>query len=386
MGSLDLPGKNSQDLHLVIATPAEEDLQQVANSDEWKGALSLDAYLRREKHLSNQNLTKDGGITCWLLVHQPDPNGPRQVLCGCETIKKRGLAAKDGKVEEVISHGVCSVFCPKEFRGRGYAGRMIADLGLKLQNWQSDNNRSTLFSLLWSDIGKDFYAARAWHPFPSAHVILGAAQHSLPEGVRLLSSSDLPELCKSDEDILRRRLASSKSSKTAVAIVPDVQHMQWHHAREDFVSNELFGKTPSVKGAIIGEEPGSRIWAYWTRVWASPEEDAPNTLHILRLVIEDDSVPSKAASVEEAAAVRDAKVTHAIATILRVAQSEAAKWDMKEVSIWNPAAATLAAAMQINPSAAVEHREKESITSLRWYGNGTWQDVELIGNEKYAWC
>ena len=152
-----LPDRDSPELHLVVATPEENVKQQHANSDEWRGALSLPAYLRREEHLVDQDLTRDGGLTAWVLVYQPagSDEKDRQVLCGCETIKKRALVhvASADTVEAVTAHGVCSVFCPPQYRGKGYAGRMIADLGERLKTWQS-NGQNNLFSVLYSDIGK----------------------------------------------------------------------------------------------------------------------------------------------------------------------------------------------------------------------------------------
>lgn len=153
--SSSLPSGNSPDLHLVVATPEEILAQQQANSDEWRGVLSLPAYLRREEILAEQDLTKDGGITAWALVYQPPGSGEqdRQVVCGCETIRKRAIVASNNTVEFVTVHGVCSVFCPPQFRGKGYAGRMMVDLGERLKTWQS-KGQPNLFSVLWSDIGK----------------------------------------------------------------------------------------------------------------------------------------------------------------------------------------------------------------------------------------
>jgi len=153
--SSSLPSGNSPDLHLVVASPEEILAQQHANSDEWRGVLSLPAYLRREETLAEQDLTKDGGITVWALVYQPPGSNEqdRQVVCGCETIRKRAIVASNDTVEFVTAHGVCSVFCPPQYRGKGYAGRMIVDLGEKLKTWQS-KGQLNLFSVLWSDIGK----------------------------------------------------------------------------------------------------------------------------------------------------------------------------------------------------------------------------------------
>lgn len=150
-----LPNRDSPELHLVLATAEEQLAQLHANSEEWRGVLSLPAYFRREEHLCQQALTENGGLTSWVLVHQPSGTSEknRKVLCSCESIKKKSLVATDGKVEDVWAHGVASVFCPPEYRGKGYAGRMMAELGEKLKNWQSQD-RPNLFSILYSDIGK----------------------------------------------------------------------------------------------------------------------------------------------------------------------------------------------------------------------------------------
>lgn len=149
-----LPKADSPDLHLVLATPAEILQQLHHNSEEWRGALTLDAYLRREEVLGSQELTKNGGLTSWMLV-QGEGEG-RRVLCGCESIRKKALVAGPGArdgVEEVACHGVASVFCPHEYRGRGYAGRMMQELGPRLKEWDARGKR-VLMSVLFSDIGK----------------------------------------------------------------------------------------------------------------------------------------------------------------------------------------------------------------------------------------
>lgn len=206
-----------------------------------------------------------------------------------------------------------------------------------------------------------------------------------------MKSEELAELCTADAASLRRTLShSKKTDKSLVAIVPDMQTLKWHHAREDFVANELYGKVPEAKGAMVSTMSGHRVWCYWTRVWTNPQEDAPNTLHILRLVIEDDEAADfQPASEQEATNIEPSEVMRAVAALLAAAQVEASKWDMKEVEIWNPASTTLAAARLVDPNCVVTHREKESITSLQWYGEHADQPVEYVQwvcNEKYAWC
>jgi hypothetical protein len=147
----DLPDGNCATLALIHPTDEEKLAQFKVNGSEWRGALSLEAYLRREEVLANQNLTKDGGITYWALVDTAAEK--RLVLCGCESYRKKALVARGGKVEETITHGIGSVFCPPEMRGRRYAQRMMEEVGKALRTWQTGNSES-LFSVLYSDIGK----------------------------------------------------------------------------------------------------------------------------------------------------------------------------------------------------------------------------------------
>jgi len=149
--SAQLPDGKSSDIELTQPTHEEAVQQTRLNSTEWKGALCLSAYLGREEHLGKQKLIRDGGLTSWALVTKG--GNPRAVLSSCETIRKKALVVQDGQIKEVICHGVASVFCPPEYRGKGYAGRMIRDLGEKLQNWQTEG-QDCLFSVLYSDIGK----------------------------------------------------------------------------------------------------------------------------------------------------------------------------------------------------------------------------------------
>lgn len=63
-----------------------------------------------------------------------------------------------GDVEEVISHGIASVFYDPRGRGRGYVQRMIEELAARLDTWQQPDGKTTGFTVLYSDIGKKFYS------------------------------------------------------------------------------------------------------------------------------------------------------------------------------------------------------------------------------------
>lgn len=410
-----LPPKDSSSLALVHPTASEQHTQILNNSKIWRGALALDPYVRREQHLANVKLTMEGGITFWILVDTAEnvPEGSdRTVLAGCETLRKRALVAHHGQVENVICHGVASVFSAEEFRGRGYGARMMEELGKRLETWQGEQGRSYL-SILYSDIGKRFYTKHHWRPYASSHMQLPPLTGTASVTVRLpqstpLTASDLPPLCALDEELLSTKLAKLASSgsmtKPAVAIIPDAAVMAWHHAREDFVAKELFGRVPPIKGAqVLIPCPASptgrrRAWGIWTRMWHNTDlsQVKDNTLHLLRLCIE----PAPGDYELESNFVED---TQAVMTILSQAQRQAAEWAMQEVEVWNPAPAMKQAVKLLAQDWSTQggkgvgekwgvlvDRDAESICSLRWYGEkqeGDTSDgeVDWLESEKFAW-
>ncbi|KAF1964894.1 hypothetical protein BU23DRAFT_561529 [Bimuria novae-zelandiae CBS 107.79] len=406
MGSLpDLPHGSSPDLILVHPTQEEKLIQFKLNGEEWRGALSQEAYLRREDVLSQQDQTRDGGISYWILIDKNakvnplDPtSSARLPLASCETYRKKALVWQDGELKETICHGIGSVFCAPHLRGRKYAQRMMQELGETLRTYQTDEKTDSMFSVLFSDIGRKFYANFGWEVFRSSHVSLpagtGAVKDlgSLPTA-RPLYEDDLAELCRIDEELIRKSLLSRpKGSNTAVALVPNATNMKWHHAREDFVGVELHRKAPKVKGAIVGEE-GKRVWCYWTRMWYNqdPTQAKGNTLHILRLVLEDGCQLSWEGSGTSHAdgASDDHSHDAAIAALFFMAQQQAEEWKLEHVEAWNPSSATLAAAQRLDPDAKLVDRDTESIVSLKWYpphDGPIAESIDWIGNEKYGWC
>jgi hypothetical protein len=105
-----------------------------------------------------------------------------------------------------------------------------------------------------------------------------------------------------------------------------------------------------------------------------------NTMHILRIVVEDDVLGLRDASEGDSAAV---------AALLVFAQREAEAWKTEHVEIWSPSPSALAGAQILDKSVKVIDRDAESIASLLWYPEhegATADHVDWISNEKYGWC
>ena len=211
---------------------------------------------------------------------------------------------------------------------------------------------------------------------PSMHLSLPPAP--LPTAsttkVQLLVDADIEGFCSLDETRVRKELSEDAGTKIKVALVPDHDTMQWHHHREQFMTSKIFGKTPQIKGAVAGP-PGSRVWAIWTRSFYGPlRPESGNALHILRLVIEDNT-----SSAENAEALK---------SILQVAQAEALECKVSDVQFWNPTEVIKELMQKTGLEWKEEDRQEESIASLMWYGegSGTSDEIAWVVNEKYGWC
>jgi hypothetical protein len=256
---------------------------------------------------------------------------------------------------------------------------MLKEVAVKLKEWQTDKSLGSPtvpFSFLYSDIGRKYYANYGWQVYPSTHISLSpcALPTTSTNGIELLKDEDIAALCTVDEAKIRSQLSNIKDNKTTVAQIPDHDSMQWHHLREDFVTRKVFGKTPITKGALAGS-PGSRVWAIWTRSFYGPlDPESGNTLHILRLVIEDET-----ASDENAEKLK---------AILQQAQAEALEWKLSQVEFWNPTGVVKGLVEKTGLEFKEVDRQEESIASLMWYGEGSGKEdaITWVVNEKFGWC
>ncbi|KAL2267222.1 hypothetical protein VTJ83DRAFT_4499 [Remersonia thermophila] len=488
-----LPDASSPELILVRPSPAELARTWRHTYPKWGAALpSEQDYLDREAYLTMAPLGRDGGLTRWILTIRGLPADQRPILSSCESLRKRALVAlpaangtkQDEEVTlvEGITHAIGSVFTEPAYRGRGYASRMMREVGERLKTWQaerapllSNTPRRTLFSVLYSDIGKHFYARHGWAAFPSTHVAFKPASITTgpasfahedplsplrcgsrssnrhvnnnnsktntndpsrvspppsppspsPAAARTARRSsatatpigyhELAELCAADERLLRseliRRVRSKKAGSgiaaaaavaAAAAILPDLDAMLWHLMREDFMTKRIFGRTPTVRGAVAGV-PGRRVWAVWMRGYYGcvQEEDGKaaggeNVLHILRVVVDDDDDDDGGRGNDDDAdeneggrgvptGDKDDDLAEGFRSILRLAQREAAAWRTHEVQVWNPPARVARLLARCGIPHEVVEREESSIPSLMWYGEGETREVEWVANEKYAW-
>ena len=413
MGSTTKGFHSADHPDLVLAESTRSELQHVwsLHHTMWGPALRLEDYLAREEFLMTVPLAKGGGVTHWILTDRNAAPDDRPIYASCESLRKRALVARPGPsgpvVQEGIAHGIASVFTNPEYRGKGYASRMMKELGPRLADWSEgrrepkegggngggdDDSAATrsLFSVLYSDIGKEFYAKNGWAAFESTHLCFkpaapadaaNAPSSSSSSKAKPLGYHDLAMLCHLDEKLLRgamqqraRGLGSSGRKQACAALLPDLDQFLWHLMREDFMTKHIFHKTPTVRGASFGE-PGRRIWAVWMRgYYGGLEKIEGNTFHILRFVVEDEEACS------------EDYVTEGFRSIIQLAQAEAAEWRSFDIQMWNPSQLLSNAAAKSGLEYKFVDREKDSIASLMWYGAEPTETVDWVANEKFAWC
>lgn len=392
-----LPDSNSPSLRLCHPTPEECVKIWTSTSAAWKDSLTLPVYITESKYLTTIPLAKDGGMTIWALVDETLPPDQRQILSSCESFRKRALASDaEGNVQEGLIHGIASVYCAPEYRRRGYATRHMREMAKQLRSWQSEYGRS-LGSVLYSDIGREYYSRLGWVPNAlNYHLDFPPVKMDWPEGARRIAESELAELCGRDEAMIRESMAQAEPSvEKRVTILPDLDHILWHLKKEDFASKYIFGKVPQAKGAIAGS-PGKKVWATWThRYYDHPlnAENPDNVLYILRLVVEGDTTANKvrglAPSNGESDGAIDEEQAAALKAVLQAAQAEAAEWRLEHVKLWEPSPYV----EKIIEESEIEYerveRGEESVASGMWFDD----DGELlteapawINNEHYAWC
>lgn len=390
-----LPNSKSPSLHLTQPTPNECAKIWSNTAASWRDALTGSDYLQEQLFLTTVPLAKENGMTTWILVEKNDLPDQRRILCSCETYLKRSLMSDaSGKVEDVIVHGIASVFCPADLRRRGYGARFMSELAKALRTWRADRAR-VAGSVLYSDIGRDYYAPHGWQPNPTNwHVGLPPRKTSTSSQTQEVVEDNLAELCQKDETIVRAAMAAPTDGvKKRVTVLPDLDHMLWHIAKENFITERLFGKIPRSKGAIAGSS-GNQVWAIWThRYYGHLDAESPgNVLYILRLVVEgDDSANKPQNTVGRENGVRVAMQEEkgaALVAVLQHAQAEAAEWRLDQVKLWEPTPWVLDVIMNSNISYSVAKREKDSVACCLWYdeNGGTEAAPAWINNEHYAWC
>ncbi|KAF1949817.1 hypothetical protein CC80DRAFT_579298 [Byssothecium circinans] len=390
-----LPSHDSPNLTLSHPTPPECIKIWTSTATTWSDGLPLSVHLKESEHMTMVPLARDNQMTLWILVDKGRSTAqrPRRIYSSCETFRKRALMADtDGAITEGLMHGIASVFCPVEFRGDGFARRLMRDLAEHLRIWQAHGER-VFGSVLFSDIGREYYGKLGWElGGGNLHVEIRAREVGTSMVVKDVLVEDVEGLCKRDEEMLRKVMGVPYKERR-VTVIPDQEHMGWHWGKEAYACYYLFGKEPHAKGAIAGRVIGHRVWALWTHRYYKQQLDADptdNVLYILRLVVEQDETASRLpldADKSPPDEIYGQQLVY-LKAVLQAAQNEAYKWQLGTVQLWDPTPLVMRMLKKMDFGSEVVERKEDGLACLMWYGDkgGKAASSPLwMNNEHYAW-
>ncbi|PHH51983.1 hypothetical protein CFIMG_004049RA [Ceratocystis fimbriata CBS 114723] len=344
---------------IVLASPAQRHAAWSLNSAHWRGPLTSQAFIDREAQLSQSALASGDGGLYFVAVPKDsvegkgghaDANVEPVVYASCKALRKRVLVRRPGcAVEETTAYGIGSVYTRPDMRGRGLARYMLQAVQREL------DIRGAVLSVLYSDIGRKFYADLGWVAMPARTAVMPISKSLAgePEGVTWLSDEDLQRVTAQDTKQLHDSLATDASSPTArIAFLPDFAQLDWSLQRSQITAQALptsVSQTTAVLRRRGAQTSSGTSWVWWDHRLHDGQ------LKILRLAVDGADATARE-------------------TLLRAAHHEAAAWGLSEVVVWDPRGAEFSEVID----------RDLGVPCLRWQ-NGEEKNIEWVCNEYYAW-
>ncbi|KAG0070043.1 hypothetical protein BGZ89_001547 [Linnemannia elongata] len=353
-----------EDIHLIrVYSPDIIQQTWTNNRVEWGPSLDEETYYARERILASQEFTRDNKLQVWILVPKTfDSANPQldQILSAVETFERPGIvASKDQGLKDVLSISVASVFTPAHYRGRGYASLMM-----KLLWKEISSMKGVSFSFLYSDVGPTFYGRLGWTPKRSEEIVIPTAHPIQSSGsaamiVEKVTDSNLSELIAADAEqvraLLKGQIEAASPSKVFAVVTPEPTCVLWLHARARFAAQHIL-KLERHQITEWGAKHGESFVLWFHDLFK-------DQLFIIRWHLD----PSDG---EETARA-----------LIEAAQTEARKWNLSKVVIWNPDQ-SLADLLRLD----IKYRDS-AIPSLGLVNSSIeTDDIEWVHNEKYSWC
>lgn len=355
------------DLTIIEASP-EQNSRAIANTySAWNRGLRPSSFQRLCEDVTapTHSWAAKGRYRSWALVRRSEAENPdAELLSHCETYRRPAFISGPNGVERRKSYAIASVCTPEEHRNKGYARRMLQLLHYVLappealppfpEAWGAKpvaHLGDAAFSVLYSDVGPDFYARctigeerPGWVKEPTMKRLWQLAP--LPEGARapniaedeILNFDALAKLETAGAEQVKATVEAAPKDKVQLGIIP--QH-GWFRF---FSTREALGREAASRpdpGAPI-RRAGFRSMQNKDAWFAYTAETRPD--HSLRLVLNWVQGPVEWKDVE------------------RIARAE----KCKEVELWGGSDAWDAEA------GAPQLSDDDHIPCLALYGEGEW--------------
>ncbi|KAI0635259.1 hypothetical protein C8Q77DRAFT_1156572 [Trametes polyzona] len=401
------------DLSLFPATPEQVRESQTRTAVQWAKGLSLEDYLRRDAILDKYEHATDGKLITWVLAPRNDPT-TLDFMCSCETYRRTAAIAKRAKevdareVREVTAYGVASVFTPASKRGKGYARHMMRLLHWVLAprsalpdfpaEWGTAPDVDLLrslgvanaqFSVLYSDVGRNFYQAAGLSPGSNdGWVVEGVLtttkavdasdkSTSSPHGLNIhqLTEEDVIALYDRDATWLKDDLSrlAGDTDRTLFSFLPN-------RGVGAFVIRRLMQPSSSTQGGTLALPA-----THWGVAIFPPGVRHPKAA----LQNQVDPIPFATWTLELKESPRKLVVArlradeHTFPVLLDELLSAARELKVERVDFWYlpPTLRALA-----NERGWTSKERDEHLSAVKWYGEERADEIEWVFNEKFCWC
>ncbi|KAG0151889.1 hypothetical protein CROQUDRAFT_719522 [Cronartium quercuum f. sp. fusiforme G11] len=382
-----LAGQTSahQELILRQANPEQYLTSLSRHAPHWGSSLSTEQYFEREEILSSTRACRDGRFQCWVLVPSSSPDS-LNFFCSCETIKREVICVIGPNPNHPTvypAYSICSVFCPTQNRGQGYARQMMRLLHSELGYFQSskssliptspsDTSTHPILSFLYSDVGPDFYAKAGppgWYVKESMETVWVlnenlcrmASQFSESE-LEPIYTTDFTKVAEIDRNWLHEQLCkpSKGGQKVRFSVQPSGAELEWLVNRSKIHARFL-------KASKLPNLPVVEIWGYQMKESLSEFVtwyiDYPaQTFYLTRVKCQPNN---------------QVFLKSVFKKIIKLAGQQ----NCHKIKCWN-LDPILIAGLDL-PSQT--QQRTDSLSAVAWYGE-TVDDIEWINNEKLFWC
>ncbi|KAH3680389.1 hypothetical protein WICMUC_000320 [Wickerhamomyces mucosus] len=249
------------------------------NSAAWKGNLTEEQYISREKKTSDSGISikRDEpqflGLHSFILKDLSLPtSGDKfdQIVAACETLNKRAWVAINGEVKEVAAPCIGGVYTLPHHRKKGYAEKMIEQVN---KFWDEKLDKDS-FIYLYSEVG-DFYSRVGYKSFEvPVHKIKGLANFEIPlidSKFDKLTFESYGDLIDNLSDNIKNKLIikSKATSKHLYSQRPTLDQFTWFHIRDIHTREAL--SIESDKSECFGVKIDDENFIIWYHEWGSKE-------------------------------------------------------------------------------------------------------------------
>jgi len=393
------------ELSLFPATPDQVLESRRRHAPQWCRKLSIEEYLLRDQLMDGHEHASDKKLTTWVLAPRANPT-TLDFMCSCRSFRRTAVTARPSdpsSVKQVTAYAIASVFTPPEKRKKGYAQHMMRLLHWVIaspsvlpgfpDNWGSPpvvptelGMQSAQFSVLYSDVGKEFYQSCG----PTADsgdgwLASGAVETSwyadkAPSGTTTgptsphiwLSEDDAKHVWSLDVPFMRRDVteAARSSGRTTFSFFPNkgvgafvIQRTMSFTDGAPVLPLDTWGVL-LLPSAVVGVDEvfadldKQPTYATWT---LDTLNETSRVLVTTRVRASRETMPG----------------------LLQVLVMFARKENIQKIEIWGLPETLQAAASGSGweTSARTDH-----LSAFKWYGQEGENEVEWMFNEKFCWC